>query len=489
MAKGPYGNPLSTGIALNWKVDMTPWREEQKLQRAEEAARKAAQEKIKKEQADLMKGITFDPNKVLERDRDQALSLYASTISDAMKLSSQGNVGGTQMRILQFNRDMAPLLDGKANYDAYDKSDAANTFKDEQMLRDFNDLSMSREELLDKYPDISLQNGAWQLPIYDRIDVDAIANKLLQNTEKRTVRDEKGNPIIAGRNLLTGEIEYQEVINDPEGFMNNFTSALLEYGPSAQKQVMNYFKGTDLAFGPDQFDELDEDGTQTLAKRTNQYLNEKIGRKLIGFRTKAIPKVDKEEKDWSYSNEGAKSKDYSIRYTDRPVDLSKEIGGELMGYDVNYIGTKQNEPMRTIRVSQGSYFAEGGDKFLKVSDSQSGEGVNIKAQPGGIYMRKDKPSSEGVWLRYVTPYAPASMGVEQEGVTMEELKYGQTDEDWAKMNAAIDLYVPAKSLSEASDFLSAMNLPPEEYNRLVSDLTKRFGEMTPTQSTTTVQSR
>ena len=49
MAKGPYGNPLSTGIALNWKVDMTPWREEQKLQRAEEAARKAAQAKIKKE--------------------------------------------------------------------------------------------------------------------------------------------------------------------------------------------------------------------------------------------------------------------------------------------------------------------------------------------------------------------------------------------------------------------------------------------------------
>ena len=199
--------------------------------------------------------------------------------------------------------------------------------------------------------------------------------------------------------------------------------------------------------------------------------------------------ADKEEKDWSYSNGGIKSKDYSIRYTDRPVDLSKEIGGELMGYDVNYIGTKQNEPMRTIRVSQGSYFAEGGDKFLKVSDSESGEGVNIKAQPGGIYMRKDKPASEGVWLRYVTPYAPASMGVEQEGVTMEELKYGQTDEDWAKMNAAIDLYVPAKTLSEASDFLSAMNLPPEEYNRLVSDLTKRFGEMTPTQSTTTVQSR
>jgi len=287
--KLPYGNPLSTGIALNWKVDMTPWREEQKLQRAEEAARKAAQAKIKKEQAELMKGITFDPSKVLERDRDQALSLYASTISDAMKLSSQGDVGGTQMRILQFNRDMAPLLDGKANYDTYFDSDAAKTFKDEQMLRDFNDLSISREELLEKYPDISLQNGAWQLPVYDRIDVDAMANKLLQNTEKRTVRDEKGNPIIAGRNPLTEEIEYQEVINDPEGFMNNFTASFLEYGPSAQKQVMNYFKGTDLEFGPDQFDQLDEDGTQLLAKRTNQYLNEKTGEKLIGYRTKSKP--------------------------------------------------------------------------------------------------------------------------------------------------------------------------------------------------------
>jgi hypothetical protein len=480
MAKGPYGNPLSTGIALNWKVDMTPWREEQKLQRAEEAARKAAQAKIKKEQADLMKGITFDPSKVLERDRDQALSLYASTISDAMKLSSQGNVGGTQMRILQFNRDMAPLLDGKSNYDTYFGSDAAKTFKDEQMLRDFNDLSISREELLDKYPDISVENGAWQLPVYDRIDIDAMANKLLQNTEKRTVRDGKGNPIIAGRNPLTGEVEYQEVINDPEGFMNNFTSAVLEYGPSAQKQVMNYFKGTDLAFGPDQFDELDEDGTQILAKRTNQYLNEKTGNKLYGYRTKAIPKVDKDDYPWSYSNGGVKSAQYSIMPTDRPVDLSQEVGAELVGYDINDIGKGQRVRKRPIKVSKGSYFAKGGGNFMKVTDSASGEGVNLQAEPAGIYMRKDKPASEGVWLKYRTSFAPAESGM---ATQTSGLGVAGVDELYSKSDAEVDFFVPIKSVSEANQFISLMGLPQDEYMKLLSSVEEKFKQTSTTQST------
>lgn len=486
---GAFGNPLSAGIAL--QVDLNKIFNDQrklklaedKLKMSQEAARAKQRKADEKELAGILSKITSDDSKIWWRYQDDAKHSYANTIRDVSNAWKAGDYNSAYTKLNEHNVKMTGLQQAtKLKDDWITRSMKGDVYVDDEFLKALEDRNKTIEDVAALgaktgygiYNDASGTMGFAPLTqVHDSIEN---MKAVYDSVEGQYVMDENNQPKQMGTDPVTRAVIYEKRSLSPEQAYQMWNSG---FANDAQRLGELRKSGVDVYSmkSPEDFYKAWQEYGMNLART--------MGAGKQEFRKMA----DKEEKDWSYSNGGIKSKDYSIRYTDRPVDLSKEIGGELMGYDVNYIGTKQNEPMRTIRVSQGSYFAEGGDKFLKVSDSESGEGVNIKAQPGGIYMRKDKPASEGVWLRYVTPYAPASMGVEQEGVTMEELKYGQTDEDWAKMNAAIDLYVPAKTLSEASDFLSAMNLPPEEYNRLVSDLTKRFGEMTPTQSTTTVQSR
>jgi hypothetical protein len=452
---GAFGNPLSAGIALQMDTNKI-FNDERKLRLAEkkldmgqEAARASQRKKDEKELAGILGKITSDDSKIWWRYQDDAKNSYANTIRDVSNAWRAGDYNSAYTKMNEHNVKMTGLVQAtKLKDDFITRSMKGDVYFDEEWLSSLEDRNKSIEEVSalgakTGYGTFNDASGTIGFsPLTQVHDSMKSMKAVYDSTEGQYVMDDNNQPKAMGKDPITGAVIFEKRTLNPqqayEMWNNTFTSNAQRLGELKKSGVDIYSLET-----PQDFSQKWQEYGMGLAN-------------TMGAGSQELRKVDDgDSKGFTFGSGGAKSKDYSIIYTDRPVDLSKEIGGELMGYDVNYIGTKQNEPMRTIRVSQGSYFAEGGDKFLKVSDSQSGEGVNIKAQPGGIYMRKDKPASEGVWLRYVTPYAPASMGVEQEGVTMEELKYGQTDEDWAKMNAAIDLYVPAKSLSEASDFLSS----------------------------------
>ena len=77
---GAFGNPLTTGIALNFEVDMTPYRQmmQDNLQFAKTQA--AERKKKEKEFQDIMKNIAYDDSKIHTRMRDDARIEYAATI-------------------------------------------------------------------------------------------------------------------------------------------------------------------------------------------------------------------------------------------------------------------------------------------------------------------------------------------------------------------------------------------------------------------------
>ena len=83
---GAFGNPLTTGIALNFEVDMTPYRQMMqdnlKFAQTQAADIKAKQKEFK----DILKNITYDDSKILKRRRDGAKVKYAGLISDAIKV-------------------------------------------------------------------------------------------------------------------------------------------------------------------------------------------------------------------------------------------------------------------------------------------------------------------------------------------------------------------------------------------------------------------
>ena len=95
MANGPFGNPLSTGIALSFEVDMTPYRQMHARKMANIEEKKNERKKQQAELQGILKNITVDTSKVHERYKDDAMNEYAATINDVMSSFKSGDVAGT----------------------------------------------------------------------------------------------------------------------------------------------------------------------------------------------------------------------------------------------------------------------------------------------------------------------------------------------------------------------------------------------------------
>ena len=122
MAKNIFGNPYSKGVALNFNVDMTPYRQMMKdnLDFAKNQA--AERKKGQKEFQDILKNITLDTSKIHERYKKDAMNEYASTINDVMAMQKAGNVGGVHERIGKYNSGMDSYVNATTNFNNYKKS-------------------------------------------------------------------------------------------------------------------------------------------------------------------------------------------------------------------------------------------------------------------------------------------------------------------------------------------------------------------------------
>lgn len=108
MAKGPFGNPLSTGIALSGVIDMvTPVRQAQERKRKRQAEEKAAQDKRAKELGSIMGKIAIDEDKIWWRYHDDARAQYANTIDKVQQMYSAGDYAGMYKTINDFDSRMA----------------------------------------------------------------------------------------------------------------------------------------------------------------------------------------------------------------------------------------------------------------------------------------------------------------------------------------------------------------------------------------------
>ena len=82
MAKNIFGNPYSKGVALNFKIDQTPYQQINKDNLDFAKSQAAERKKKEKEFQDLLKNIAYDDSKIHERYRDNARVSYAETIDE-----------------------------------------------------------------------------------------------------------------------------------------------------------------------------------------------------------------------------------------------------------------------------------------------------------------------------------------------------------------------------------------------------------------------
>ena len=231
MAKGgAFGNPLTTGIALNFEVDMTPYRQmmQDNLKFAQTQA--ADRKKKEKEFQDILKNITYDDSKILKRRRDGARVEYASLINDVINLNKNGDRGGVQNRIADFRSGMNNLVDEKTNFNLYEKAAREGKSWTSAEYIDAMNGETSDESILKLYPDeidYDSKSGTFASQAIPKADAMSWANKILQGMSfKSTNLKPEFVP-------ETGEYRFPlSKVEDPEAFYKEMGALWLGGGES-----------------------------------------------------------------------------------------------------------------------------------------------------------------------------------------------------------------------------------------------------------------
>jgi hypothetical protein len=478
---GPFGNPLTTGIALNFEVDMTPYR--QMMQDNLDFAKNQAVDRKKKEKEfqDILKNITVDTGKIHERYKKVAMNEYASTINDVMAMQKAGNVGGIHQRIGKYNSGMDSYVNATTDFNNYKKSKGDNTFRNEAAIAAMDNVEgVSNEQLMQDYQnDVGYSNGLFNFTVIDRPDVVGYGNKVLQGVDKEYVRDASGEIVATETFGPKGTRLYETSIKNPENFIKE-TSAWLLGSAGGNRLLMDKYGMT-----ADQLDEVDKDtGRQRLDLAAEDYIRNTFAPKLYGEKEKDPYKPSTDSKGFSFGNGGAKSANWEInKVTNIPVALTDESGGSYSGYKIDYTKqTGQKELQRSVQLGKGSYFAEGGSKIHQVDDKASGMGMVIEATPAGLYVRDDKAGGQ-IWAAYETNYMPpkvkdiskfeaydpsSNLTKEQQFEMYKEVSASDDKDVLSKTKRIV--YMPIITESETTDFRTAMQMGKTEFDRLIDDL-------------------
>lgn len=397
---GAFGNPLTTGIALNFEVDMTPYR--QMMQDNLKFAQTQAAERKKKEKEfqNILKNITLDTSKIHERYKKNAMSEYASTINDAMAMHKAGDISSMYQRMNKYKSDMNSYVAATQNFNDYKKSKGDKTFRNEAAIAAMDNVEgVSNEQLMKDYQnDVGYSNGLFNFTVIDRPDVVGYGNKVLQGVDKEYVRDAAGEIVASETFGPKGTRLYETSVPESENFIKE-TSAWLLGSAGGSRLLMDKYGLT-----PDQFDEIDPDtGRQRLDLAAEDYIRNTFSPKLYGEKEKDPYKPESKR-----SSEKTFEEKYNVEKTPTFVDIKvdQESGipanSKLISLPFNAlhdVNAAKWDYRKTIEVSDGSYQMVEGNPIRKPSNR--GPGVKeTGAIPMGLYGLKG-PSDKRVYAGYL----------------------------------------------------------------------------------------
>jgi hypothetical protein len=347
MANGPFGNPLSTGIALSFEVDMTPYREMHKRKLLAAKEKEEDQKKKQQQYADILKNITPpDASKIHKKYMPEIQNQYAELIDSAMGYINKNDVASLHKHMFEFDSNAKKAVQATENYKNYVDSDANKTFKSIEAIRAMEDDNTALSQIAKDYQnDVEYGDGFLYWATIERPDLLGETNKILQGAEKTIVFD-GGKPVVMGRMPETDEVIYQESVKDPDKVID-YLSGWLMSSPGGNRLLMDYG-----GINAGQLDERTPDGMQKRAALAREYVSKEIGPKLYGQKISKIPQEGKG--GFSFSMGSGKSEG-SIFNKSGGRELKLEGGNVLKTkgqYDVTFTkGTGRT----TMSVPSGSY--------------------------------------------------------------------------------------------------------------------------------------
>ena len=291
MANGPFGNPLSTGIALSFEVDMTPYREMHKRKLLAAKEKEEDQKKKQQQYADILKNITPpDASKIHKKYMPEVQNQYAELIDSAMGYINKNDMASLHKHMFGFKSNAEKAVQATENYKNYVNSDANKTFKSIEAIRSMEDDNTSIGDIFDKYQnDVEYGDGYLFWSTIERPDVLGNANKVLQGTEKMFMTDDAGNYISTGKVGPRGKELYRKSIKDPDKFFEN-QATLLKNSAGGNRLLMEYG-----GIKASQLDERQADGRQLRDVLADRLVRETLSPKVYGEEglDPNVPRADK----------------------------------------------------------------------------------------------------------------------------------------------------------------------------------------------------
>jgi len=245
MANGPFGNPLSTGIALNFEVDMTPYRQmhARKMKKLEDE--KKEKKRKAKELAGILSKVTLDEDKIFWRNHDDARIKYADTIDKVQTMYNNEDYSGMYKAINDFNMDMSNYIQSnneiKARSTQIEKGGIYYDPALEAMQndRDVSDVDYARALEEAGYGDIS-ENGIYSyVPLQELVDDNKLIDDYFKNVDRQVMFDKAGNPLnIMGRSDNTRYLRAEV----PEQIYNQGISTVASDISKNRLQELAYFR-------------------------------------------------------------------------------------------------------------------------------------------------------------------------------------------------------------------------------------------------------
>ena len=146
MANGPFGNPLTTGIALTFDVDMTPYDNMLKRNAAKAAEKAKADKDLLDKYNEYAKNITVDFDKIHWRLHEPARAKYAETLAELNKAVMNKDPHAVNMLMMDSKQFNYNLVQRTSEWNEIFNQDPTKVYYDPSIKQKINDRSIPTED-------------------------------------------------------------------------------------------------------------------------------------------------------------------------------------------------------------------------------------------------------------------------------------------------------------------------------------------------------
>ena len=464
MANGPFGNPLSTGIALSGVIDIvTPVRQAEERKRQREAAEKKERDQRAKELGAIMGKIAIDEDKIWWRYHDDARLQYADTIDKVQQMYSAGDYAGMYKTINQFDTKMANYIQATNQKNKWEDSvRKGDKYYDQTYLNALENRDVDMPDLV-KIADES-GFGAYDpntnilgfIDPVQRIDLREKVKKAIDG--QKYMYEKQGKSLKVSGYGASGEPVYEMSLQDRQGTIDAVKKSIQPQAVPYMLMEMGYSKEDQLKMTPQELD---------------QRLNEAIENTYNLYATKEERGPIPKEEGKGYMGGYGKTDEYSYEFVDqpraiygnRPETQTGGRGGQELLVDVDNSMVFQNVGKTAkkfaINIPAGSFeIGSEGTEYTPIKSTQKGLNDAIAL---ASYSDKDGK----LWYKVAS-----KADIEQLG-RFEEIKRaaeGKESIDYTSLSRYAKTYLIPSNAEIDSQFWQGVGVDKKERERIIKDL-------------------